>query len=779
MKTYGILLLIFLLLPYIALCDQPRPSENALRDFGFRAMEIFQFKNNTADLQVHDMNGDGKDDILFINNKISRFEILIRKEKESGEHQLPAVDERFIDKGFVLDNRVQSYSVADISMDGLPDIVCLDNRRGVRVLIQESGVTFKEPEKLHISDANNLRYLEIADLNGDKAPDILLCRPENASILFNKGKGTFKDETLLEFSTYGGSGATVADVNRDGRLDLLFYFPKEELPLRIRPGYADGRFGWEHCLYFPAIRSVKKADLTPDGGIRLAAILKKGLTIRLYDFENQKQGKLFSQSEVAPRRLALKGIGRKDKPAWVAGDFDGDGYDDLCTAAPRLSQVHLFKGTENGISPIPQTIDSLTGIEEMAITARGELAIFSADEKSVALHKAGGLEEFPVPLKIDGEPLTITSDGISSIFVIAKDGDEKFLLKRFSTKGKDASVEAQSTYKIPIEAAPSGMEAIALNGDNHWVVFCFMEYDVPRAFRLYKGKVSEISQEAFKALNTRLTPAMVSGVRSLSSNVAKGVVNGLEGGEKSKDAVARVNSPLLLVCEGKIARVYKWEKDKFTVLHQLNPRSQSAVLSAGHIYFESPSHEQGAANGEVPRGKKSPVFLLYDEANRYLYRFGHNLDKPDRIFLKSGINELVGMAVVNSPSGKGIVLISPTEVQLIQENSPSIKMKNLCEYTSTADSPSLWTVFPVKLGSPGRKMLGMLDAGNRSVELIGYKDGKFVKELAFEVFRDSGFNYERGTVYEPHDVGTGDFNNDKIRDMALLVHDKLVIYLGE
>jgi hypothetical protein len=35
------------------------------------------------------------------------------------------------------------------------------------------------------------------------------------------------------------------------------------------------------------------------------------------------------------------------------------------------------------------------------------------------------------------------------------------------------------------------------------------------------------------------------------------------------------------------------------------------------------------------------------------------------------------------------------------------------------------------------------------------------------------------TIYEPHDLAAGDFNGDKMGDMAVLVHDKLIIYLGE
>jgi hypothetical protein len=105
-------------------------------------------------------------------------------------------------------------------------------------------------------------------------------------------------------------------------------------------------------------------------------------------------------------------------------------------------------------------------------------------------------------------------------------------------------------------------------------------------------------------------------------------------------------------------------------------------------------------------------------------------------------------------------------------------LETLAEYTSPGENPALWAIFPVTLGNPGRKMLAMPDSNNRTVELVGIKDRQLTEESIFEVFQDPGFR-EPESTYEPHDVGTGDFNGDNIRDMAILVHDKLIIYLGE
>jgi hypothetical protein len=126
----------------------------------------------------------------------------------------------------------------------------------------------------------------------------------------------------------------------------------------------------------------------------------------------------------------------------------------------------------------------------------------------------------------------------------------------------------------------------------------------------------------------------------------------------------------------------------------------------------------------------------------------------------------------------GLLLVGTSEVQWLLERGSALSLKTLAEYTSPGENPALWAIFPVILGNPGRKMLAMLDSNNHSVELVGLKGQQLTEELVFEVFQDPGFR-EPVSTYEPHAVGTGDFNGDKIRDMAVLVHDKLIIYLGE
>lgn len=716
------------------------------RDFGFGAMEIFEFSNLAFNLRVYDMNRDGLDDILFLDNQISRLEILIRKKSSVESEELPALEERFIKKGFVLDNWAIDFQVADLNRDNRLDIVTLDDRKGVQIYFQQPDVTFGEPVSLSIKDPTKLKVIKIADLNSDGNPDILVVRQEKAEILQNNGQGEFKIRTEVDFSAYGCQEVIISDINGDKIPDILLYFPKEGLPLRVRPGKGEGQFGWEEALGLPDTQVIHKIDFNGEGTSQLGIILKNGLIFRLYEFVSRAGKSLFSEgeNEVIPRRLPLKGISLKLPLSWTVADMDGDGYTDFCAAAPLLNQVHLYKGSETGLSFTPIAIDSLRNIKSMSLTGQGDLVVFSETEKAVAIHKNKNLTAFPQFLKASGEPVAAAA-GDSIIFALFKDQNLDYTLHLFNAQTSE--VQPFASCKTGLRNMPAAMEVFPLDVVGNiveWGVMLFMPYDKPVMYRLREGKLNELTPEHFRALSAPLKPQAV-------------VVAGSMGPKKER---------ALLVVEGNVARLYRWNCDlgQFVVGGQINPGVETARLTAG---CRCPGEEN--------------AYLLYDDAGQEIYRFSMGKEmKISRMRIKDSVKDLAGLAMLQLKDSRGILMVGESGIQWLQDSAPSLDLKTLAEYVSGMEKPSLWNIFPISMGSPGRPMAAMLDANNRSVELVGFKDGKLVEELVFEIFQDAGFNEQSAeNIYEPHDLSSGDFNGDNIRDLAVLVHDKLLIYLGE
>jgi hypothetical protein len=58
-------------------------------------------------------------------------------------------------------------------------------------------------------------------------------------------------------------------------------------------------------------------------------------------------------------------------------------------------------------------------------------------------------------------------------------------------------------------------------------------------------------------------------------------------------------------------------------------------------------------------------------------------------------------------------------------------------------------------------------------------DGEFARATRFQVFEGKRFSERPDQYGEPREVLVGDVTGDGIDDVALIVHDRLIIYPGQ
>jgi hypothetical protein len=300
---------------------------------------------NVDAMAVADFNGDGKLDIVADNQGFEQ--ILLG----NGDGTLTA-GLSYVGSGNY--RGIASLLVGDFNNDGKPDVAAslTSNypNEATAVLIGNGDGSFKGPLAIPLSAAQSVA----ADFNGDGKPDVAAVGATvggDVSILLNQGTGVNSITHAYPLGAgFAGSSIAAADVNGDGKIDLVVgttdYVTTTNIGVLL--GNGDGTFGSlisTQAAAYPASTQIAVGDFNGDHIPDVALI---------FSFIPCCSG------AGAPGKLLLVMLGKGDGTfgpptsyfagngtlSLAVGDFNGDGKLDIAVASS--SGIGIFLGNGDG-----------------------------------------------------------------------------------------------------------------------------------------------------------------------------------------------------------------------------------------------------------------------------------------------------------------------------------------------------------------------------------------------------------------------------------------------
>ena len=228
-----------------------------------------------------------------------------------------------------------SVAVADLNGDRKPDLVVANKfSSSVGVLLGKGDGTFQLTAS-YSSGGPFAQSVAIADLNGDAKPDVVVVNvlpngdPNTVGVLLGNGDGTFQPAASYDSGGQSARSATVGDVNGDSKPDLVV--PNSDSnTVGALLGNGNGTFqpgvSYNSGGYSP--RSVAVADVNSDGKPDL---LVANLCINLFQCEGIV-GVLIGNGDGTFQPVVTYNPGGDNSTSLAVADVNGDGRLDAVVA---------------------------------------------------------------------------------------------------------------------------------------------------------------------------------------------------------------------------------------------------------------------------------------------------------------------------------------------------------------------------------------------------------------------------------------------------------------
>lgn len=741
---------------------QDELSDDLARTYGFSGVELFKLDDRAFNLVAGDFDSDGNNDIVAVDNRNSCLRLfrqqsmeVVAQESDSGFINDLTSDRRFETQQIPVDKQIACLVTGDFNHDGAADLAYLGTPDRLVVRFQpKTGQEWKKRWSVRLPDlAPTSAMIATGDLDSNGLMDIAVLGKKITYIVYQQPDGMQPAKQLINTSNQL-SLLNISDINADGLADLTYQSNSGSTrSLCVRLQLKDGRLGPEYSFALGQPRSLTIDNIDGNAGAEILTVDSRTGRLQLSQVVNEAAG----ESTIQP--LVRYGIGDAAGGAGrkiTIADIDGDGWNDAVVTDPENAQLFLYrqKGTM-GLG----TAESFPGLLDASVLISAELnkeagaELIQVSNKEAVIAVSEYSEDritFPRPVvQLEKDQtvvgMTVRKDKdyqglvVVSRMKVSKSADLSLVQYRLQAKGEWEQIgEAIDLPASRIGSRGAEVLSIDVNGDAIEEVLI-----VPEGSNREGMTVVSYEDDA---------PALQAP---------------LNVGVNSPGAVFRSGKDLLIARDA-FARRMKFDNGKWTVEDQFNAgESRAKIVGVAALNLDDdPAEEE---------------IVLVDTGVRRL----RILKKTDGLFrpwqeIELGTFNFQATIVVdlNHDQQLDLLLFGQEQFAVLYSGASSISLEEVSSWEADRENAYAADSICGDINGDGVADILIIDTSIDGVQLVNVDPTLQLRSAThFRIFEEKRLVSEatsRGT--EPREVLIGDFTGDKLNDVVLLCHDRLLLY---
>jgi hypothetical protein len=616
---------------------------------------------------------------------------------------------------------IQGLAAADVDGDGAQDLLLLTARG--RLVTKVRGAGAAQIPDVEVGLAKTSNALRAGDLDGDGRADAVVLTRDGVRVVTDIA--TEPVISAAEPVTPNVGSFRLCDADGDGLLDLVLGTSDDDMGLWLKRGRGDGGLGPWLLLPVAKLRAVFPGS---GAGGQPCLGTVEGPHGRVVEYAVRRGD---APGGRAVELTSLPQGSRNSARPFAHGDVDGDGDDDLVLADPENARLILL--LENDGAFAVRTVPSLSGVDSLALAdvdgdGKADLLLASAEERTLAW-KSGALAQdaFPARLPSVDQPLAAAVVGDAILFLARTDKREGALWRIRREAGAFGAPEKVLALGR-LADSPLRLLALDLDGE-HGPELCYVQPG--------QGLVVLRATED-------------GGYRRASGEEEGAALMKVEDGALSQ-LTRDDGTAALLAVRSRFARQLRIGQDGApVVLAQDNGPEGIEELSLGIV---------------LPNG----VRVYADHKAGKVWR-----SEPGRTPISVDVPKLGATHMV--AHGGAVLLLARSGVVRVPFAGPSWYLERLRGHEPPSEKSVYYGGLAADLDGDGQKELAIADAHVHGLHVLVVEGDELRRALTFPVFEVN----ERGQdQYEPHGVDAGDFDGDGRQDLAVVCHDRVLVYLQE